>query len=145
MAYKAPGKHFREGLSTREFFKKFPDDGTAEKWFIEHRWPNGICCPHCGSLNVQTDGKRKRVPYRCREKECGKQFSTKTGTFMQSSKIGYQNWLFAMYLIATNLKSVSSMKLRRELDITQKVGVALGTPHSQGMECRAGCSLCRFG
>ena len=39
---------------------------------------------------------------------------------MQSSKIGYQNWLFAMYLIATNLKSISSLKLHRELEITQK-------------------------
>ncbi len=60
------------------------------------------------------------MPFRCREKECGKHFSVKTGTFMQSSKIGYQNWLYAFYLFATNLKSVSSMKLHRELGITQK-------------------------
>ena len=40
-----------------------------------------------------------------------KDFSIKTGTFMRSSKIGYQNWLYAFYLFATNLKSVSSMKL----------------------------------
>ena len=39
---------------------------------------------------------------------------------MQSSKIGYYDWLYAMYCIATNLKGVSSMKLHRELEITQK-------------------------
>ena len=115
-----PGKSYRVGLSTREFFNMFPDDDSAEQWFINHRWPTEIACPVCGSVNVLVGTKRKRVPFRCREKECGKQFSTKTGTFMECSKIGYQTWLFAMYLIATNLKGVSSMKLHRELGVTQK-------------------------
>ena len=39
---------------------------------------------------------------------------------MQSSKITYQEWLYALYLVATNLKGVSSMKLHRELGRTQK-------------------------
>ena len=39
---------------------------------------------------------------------------------MQSSKVGYQTWIFAMYLLTTNLKGISSMKLHRELGITQK-------------------------
>ena len=120
MAYKAPGKHYREGLSTRQFFQRFPDDKTAEAWFIKRRWPEEVCCPYCGVTNVQIGCKHKTMPFRCREKECGKHFSIKTGTFMQSSKIGYQNWLYAFYLFATNLKSVSSMKLHRELGITQK-------------------------
>ena len=45
MAYKAPGKHYREGLSTRQFFQRFPDDKTAEAWFIKRRWPEEVCCP----------------------------------------------------------------------------------------------------
>ena len=120
MAYKAPGKHFRKGLTVADFFKMFPDDDAAEQWFIKQRWPTDVCCIHCGSVNVQTGAKRKRASFRCREKECGKQFSTKTDTFMQASKIGYRDWLFAIYLAATNLKSVSSMKLHRDLGITQK-------------------------
>ena len=115
-----PGKSYRTGLSTSEFFRMFPTDEAAEKWFIKQRWSAGIACPECGSMNVLVGTKRKRVPFRCREKECGKQFSTKTGTFMECSKIGYQSWLFAMYLIATNLQGVSSMKLHRELGVTQK-------------------------
>ena len=123
MAYRAPGKHFRHGISTKEFFKIFPDDETAEYWFIAHRWPDGIRCPYCGSDNINTESKHKTMPYRCRKsraKGCGKDFSTKTGTFMQASNIGYQDWLFAMYLLTTSLKSVSSMKLHRDLGITQK-------------------------
>ena len=58
------------------------------------------------------------MPYRCRS--CGKRFSAKTGTVMESSNLGYQTWALAAYLLTTNLKGVSSMKLHRDLGITQK-------------------------
>ena len=115
---KAPGKAFREGLSLRGFFKRFPDDKAAEEWFIKQRWPEEVCCVHCGSTNVQTGAKHPSMPYRCRD--CGKRFSVRVGTVMQSSKLGYQTWLLATYLLTTSLKSVSSMKLHRDLDVTQK-------------------------
>ena len=117
---KAPGKSRRKGITLKQIMQQFPDDTTAEVWFIENRWPTGVCCPHCGSLNVQTGCKHKTMPYRCREKECALKFSVKTGTVMEGSKIGYQDWIIAMFLVTTNLKSVSSMKLHRDLGITQK-------------------------
>ena len=117
---KAPGKHFRQGLSVSQFFSKFPNDPAAEKWIAKRRWPEEVCCPRCGSVNVQTGAKHKTMPYRCREKECGKWFSVKTGTPMASSKLGCRSWLYAMYAVSTNLKGISSMKLHRDLNITQK-------------------------
>ena len=39
---------------------------------------------------------------------------------MEGSKLGYQTWAIAMYLLATNLKGVSSMKLHRDLEISYK-------------------------
>ena len=39
---------------------------------------------------------------------------------MQSSNLGYQIWAMAIYLCLTSLKGVSSMKLHRDLNITQK-------------------------
>ena len=53
MAHSAPGKHYREGLSFIEVADMFPDNLTAERWFVQTRWPNGVCCQACGSLNVQ--------------------------------------------------------------------------------------------
>ena len=120
MAHKAPGKHFRKGMSLIEIMRKFPDDETAEAYFVEQRWPNGVACPHCGSTNVQSGTAHKTMPYRCREKECAKRFSPKTGTVMEGSKLGFQVWMIATFLLSTNLKSVSSMKLHRDLEITQK-------------------------
>ena len=120
MAQKAPGKHFRTGLSLLDITHMFPDDATAEKWFAEQFWPDRPACPYCGSMNVQTGCQHKTMPYRCREKVCAKKFSVKTGTVMQGSNLGYQVWAIAVYMLTTNLKGVSSMKLHRDLSITQK-------------------------
>lgn len=115
-----PGRAYRAGISLKQLFRIFPDDQRAEAWFIERRWPDGMVCPHCGSKNVQTGAKHKTMPFRCREKECAKRFSTKTGTVMEGSKLGYQTWLVAAYILSTSLKSVSSTKLARDLGITQR-------------------------
>ncbi len=120
MARNAPGKHFRKSISLTKLFKMFPNDAAAEQWFIEGRWPNGPHCPYCGSTNVQSGAKHKTMPYRCREKECAKRFSVRSCTAMQASNLGYQVWAIAIYLVTTNLKGVSSMKLHRDLEITQK-------------------------
>ena len=120
MANKAPGKHFRSGVSLLEISRMFPDDATAEEWFKGLFWPDGPACPSCGSVNVQSGCQHKTMPYRCREKVCGKKFSLRTGTIMESSKLGYQTWAIAIYLLSTSLKGVSSMKLHRDLNITQK-------------------------
>ena len=118
MAHNAPGKHYRTGLSLVEVIRMFPDDATAEQWFIEQRWPNGAHCPNCGSVNVQSGVAHKTMSHRCRD--CRKWFSVKTGTVMQSSKLGLQVWALATYLLNTGLKGQSSMKLHRDLNITQK-------------------------
>ena len=118
MAHNAPGKHYREGLSLIEVMRMFPSDKAAEEWFIKIRWPRGASCPLCGSVNIQTKTKHKTMPYRCRD--CRKWFSVKTGSVMQSSKLGLQVWAIASYLLSTSLKGQSSMKLHRDLDITQK-------------------------
>ena len=118
MAHKAPGKAFRQGLSIKELFRMFPDDETAERWFTEIRWPEGVRCPKCESDNIQERATRKPQPYRCRS--CRKDFSVKTDTLMHNSPLGCQTWAIAIYLMTTGLKGVSSMKLHRDLDVTQK-------------------------
>ena len=115
---KAAGKSHREGLTVIQLFRMFPNGAAAEKWFEKQRWPNGRCCPDCGSLNTVRVKNQKPMPYRC--KDCRKHFSVRKGTVMQSSKLGYQKWIIGLYMMSTSLKGVSSMKAYRELGITQK-------------------------
>ena len=115
MAQKAPGRHEREGMTTREIFEMFPDDGAAEKWFESIVWDEGRFCPHCGSLDTIERKSRKPMPYRCRD--CREYFSIRTGTPMHRSKIALRDWAYAIYLHSVSLKGVSSMRLHRELGI----------------------------
>ena len=120
MAHKAPGKAHRKGLSLTKLIKMFPNDEAAREWIEKIVWPNGPRCPECGTDNVQSNIKHKSMTHRCRECDGKPRFSVKTGTVMQSSKLGYQTWAIAAYLVTTNLNGVSSMKLHRNLEITQK-------------------------
>lgn len=117
------GRQHRKGLTLQQLFKQFPDDKAAEQWFIQNRWPHGPICPRCQSHNIhtrkpKTDTTSRRMPFRCRD--CKRDFSVKTGSLMQDSNLGYQVWIFAIYLLTTGIKGVSSMKLHRDLGITQK-------------------------
>ena len=123
---KAPGKYFRKGMTLVEAVKAFSDPETAEKWFINRRWPHGVCCVHCGSTSVKTGIKSKSMRFRCGETQCRKWFSVRTKTVMESSRIGLDKWGMAIFLLSTSLKGVSSMKLHRDLGITQKSAWYMG-------------------
>ena len=91
----------------------FPDR-DAEAWFELQRW--GQICSRVVDRRY-SKMKNRRLPYRC--KDCRKHFSVKIGTVMEASNLNYQKWALAIYLIATSLKGVSSMKLHRDLKIRQ--------------------------
>jgi transposase-like protein len=114
----APGKSFRKGISLIELFEMFPDEDAAQKWFEEQRWPDGVECIHCQSKNVTAVASKKPMPWHCGA--CRKYFSVRMGTVMSGSKLPLRKWVIAIYLVATSLKGVSSMKLHRDLKITQK-------------------------
>lgn len=118
MARNAPGKHYRKGMTLLEVLRSFPTNAVAEEWFIQTRWPDGMCCPRCGSESVYAVQNRKPQPFRCRD--CKQYFSVKTGTVMEGSNLGLQVWALAFYLLSTGLKGTSSMKLHRDLGVTQK-------------------------
>ena len=131
---KAPGKSRREGISLVGLMKMFPDDETARVWFEKKIWPGGPYCPYCGSVNVQCGIKHKTMTHRCRDCHDRPMFSLKTGNVMESSKLGYQTWAVAIYLVTTSLKGVSSMKLHRDLDVTQKTAWRLAHRLRKGLE-----------
>ena len=118
MAYIPPGQYRRQGISLFELFRLFPTNEVAEQWFIEQRWGDEIACVRCGSCNVNARTAHKSMPHRCRD--CDKRFSVRLGTAMEASKLSYQIWAMATYLMVTGIKGVSSMKLHRDLEITQK-------------------------
>lgn len=132
MAHKAPGKHFRSGISIMDAAKRFSDELAVEEMFIAARWPDGIRCPSCDSEKVSRVASRKPQPFHC--VSCRMYFSVKTGTVMQGSNLPLSKWAMAAYLLTTNLKGVSSMKLHRDLGVTQKTAWHLSMRIREAMD-----------
>ena len=118
MAKKAPGKSHREGISLIELTEMFPDEASATAWFEKLVWPDGRHCPRCGCTETAEASATSGLPYYC--PACKRAFSVRIGTALERSKVPLRKWVFAIYLEMTSLKGVSSMKLHRDLKVTQK-------------------------
>lgn len=112
------GKQVRFPNTLLEAVQYFSDLEVAHRFATMIRWPHGVACPRmgCGSADVHYIATRRM--WRC--KDCKRQFSTKVGTIFEDSPIGYDKWLPAMWLLASNRNGISSCELARSLGVTQK-------------------------
>ena len=105
MAQKAPGKAHRIGLSLVEVMDMFPDEDAAREWIESIVWPDGRCCGKCGSTNTRPT---RRCPTGVR---------TAGATSGKGTPLAASNTRCASgrSRSTSGLKSVSSMKLHRDL------------------------------
>jgi transposase-like protein len=73
-------------------------------------------CPVCGLGRAHHDAEGGF--YRCNQ--CAEDFTVRTGTVMERSHIPLHKWLYAMYLLVTARKGISSLQLAKEIGVTQK-------------------------
>lgn len=91
-------------ISTFELFTMFPDQEAARSYLEGWLWPNGSRCPVCGLGDRIT--ARKGGFYRCNQ--CKEDFTVRTGTIFERSHVPLHNWVYAMYLLVTARKGISS-------------------------------------
>lgn len=103
-------------ISTFELFEMFPDQESARAYFEAKRWPDGAICPAC--QEPKRIGTRKGGFYRCNA--CLTDFTIRTGTIFERSKVPLNKWLYAMYLLVTARKGISSLQLAKQIGVTQK-------------------------
>lgn len=103
-------------ISTAQLFALFPDQESARVYLESRLWPNGARCPICGLSDRITT--RSGGYYRCNQ--CKEDFTVRTGTIFERSHVPLHKWLYAMYLLVTARKGISSMQLSKEIGITQK-------------------------
>ena len=115
--HEGPGKSSRKGLSVIDLMALFPTEEAATEWFEAQVWPDGRCCGHCGSTQTGEVSSGKPMPYWCRD--CRSYFSVRTGTVIAHSKVPLKKWALGIYLELTSLKSISSMKLHRDIGVSQ--------------------------
>jgi transposase-like protein len=106
----------RSTISTFQLFNKFPTAESARIYLESRLWPAGTKCPTC--LTNDRIGVRKNGFYRCGK--CKLDFTVRTGTIFERSHVPLHKWLYAMYLLVTARKGISSLQLGKEIGITQK-------------------------
>lgn len=83
-------------------------------------WPNGPVCPKCGVIGGAYRLAKRPGLYRCKAKECGKDFTATVGTVYESSHVKLHLWLQASYLMCSSKKGISAHQLHRTLGVTYK-------------------------
>ena len=111
-----PGRAHRQGISLLELADIFPTEEVARDWFVRQRWPDGRFCPRCGSTDTTAPGGV--LAYWC--PACRRRFSVTSGTALERTRLPLRKWVVAIYLFVISIKGVSSMRLHRDLGITQR-------------------------
>ena len=101
----------------------------------QHRWPEGVHCPACGSGTVVRDGfdetQAHRQRYRC--KACTGRFDDLTGTVLAGHHQPLRVWVVCLYLMGLNL---SNRQIAQELDLATSDAQAMTEHLRQGLTAR---------
>jgi transposase-like protein len=103
-------------ISLLQLFEMFPNQEAAREYLESRLWPDGVKCPRCKASDKIH--QRKSGFYRCNN--CLLDFTVRTGTIFERSHIPLHKWIYAMYLLVTARKGISSLQLSKEIGITQK-------------------------
>ena len=86
----------------------------AETTFAAIRWAatNGKpVCPHCGCLNAYECRRPNGAPrFRCRAKECARDFSLTSGTLFAFHKMPLQTYLLAIAIFVNEVKGKTARR-----------------------------------
>ena len=105
-------------ISTFDFARLFPDEAAARNYMESKLWPEGPVCPVCGGLDNINTREHRPGYYRCNP--CKEDFTVRTWTIFERSHVPLHKWLYAIYLLMTARKGISSLQLSKEIGITQK-------------------------
>jgi transposase-like protein len=92
------------------------DDAKCFELVRQHRWPEGVRCPHCGEARVARDGRDNTQPHRQRYRcaACGARFDDLTGTALAGHHQPLRVWVLCLYLMGLNL---SNRQIAQELGL----------------------------
>ncbi|HMD55803.1 MAG TPA: IS1595 family transposase [Phycisphaerae bacterium] len=101
-----------------EAVRKFSNLDYATEFFAKLRWGSVVCCPHCGSVEIDYIAKRR--VWECRSNHPKRQFSVKIGTIFEECRLPIDKCLIAIWLEVNAKNSISSYEVARHLGVTQK-------------------------
>ena len=104
---------------------------AAVEFLEKQRWGNAPACMKCGSVSVykmgdaKTGERNKRFLWRCHD--CKEQYTVRTGTVYEESRIPLRHWCYAFWRACTSKKGVSALEIKRQCQISYKSALFLMT------------------
>lgn len=121
-------------LSLAQIFRL--SDGEAFDLLKSMRWEGGEpVCPHCGNCEAYEITTRRI--FKCKARECRKQFSLTSGTMFASYKLPLRDYLAAIAIFVNGAKGVSALNLGRDLNISYKSAFVLAHKLREAMAADA--------
>ena len=102
------------GMSLLEWQKRYGTERSCAKTLIKVRWPKGFQCPTCGFMKAYYLESRKL--YQC--SHCRHQVSITADTLFHSTKISLVKWFWAIYLIASDKRGISALRIAKHLGVS---------------------------
>jgi len=94
-----------------DFVKKYPNEASCILHFREVKERKGIICKKCG--NTHHYWNKTYNSHDC--SNCAYRTTLRSGTVMESSKLPFQYWLYAIYLMTMTKKGISASEVQRQL------------------------------
>jgi transposase-like protein len=113
----------------RELPMACADESAAVLFLEKQRWADEPCCPRCGSVDVyqmkdsKTGERQANFRWICRDCKRAKskhQYTVRTGTVFEDSKIELRHWCFAFWRASTSKKGVSALEIHRQTGVSYK-------------------------
>ena len=95
------------------------DDAKCFELVRQHRWPEGVRCPSCGSVAVARDGRDDTQPhrqrYRC--KACAGRFDDLTGTVLAGHHQPLRVWVLCLMGLNLSNRQIAQELVLNESDV----------------------------
>jgi transposase-like protein len=105
------------------------DELKAVEFMEAQRWGGQPACPRCGSVDVyamkDSTGEKRQESFRwlcrdCKRAKSLSQFTVRTNTVFEDSKIPLRHWCFAFWRASTSKKGVSALEIHRQTGLSYK-------------------------
>jgi transposase-like protein len=105
------------------------DERAAVEFMEKQRWAGQPACPRCGDMDVyqmkNIETGERQVNYRWRCKGCKQQYTVRTGTVFEDSRIELRHWCYAFWRAATSKKGVVALEIHRQTGLSYKSSLFL--------------------
>jgi len=99
-------------MTNAQFEAAFPDEMACKAYLVARRWPNGVHCPRCGSVEVTDLGEFRWQCYACAP-QTSYRFSHIAGTIFENTNKPLRDWFKVTHLMLTSKKGMSALQIMR--------------------------------